>query len=107
MYIFQVYNFKYSLDSATYFDDLTRKQKVEALYIFCNFILDVEHIQNKLSNSPNIRHMLNVKPLGYDLNKSVYWYFGSNKLYREDFEKSFDLSTNLPVDNVSKMGFII
>jgi len=51
--------------------------------------------------------MLNVKPLGYDLNKSVYWYFGSNKLYREDFEKSFGLSTNLPVDNVSKMGFII
>ncbi|XP_015371582.1 PREDICTED: uncharacterized protein LOC107167169 isoform X1 [Diuraphis noxia] len=94
-----VYNFKYSLDSATYFDDLTRKQKVEALYIFCNFILDVKHIQNKLSNSPNIWHMLNVKPLGYDLNKSVYWYFGNNKLYREDFEKSFDLSTNLPVDN--------
>jgi len=51
--------------------------------------------------------MLNVKPLGYDLNKSVYWYFGSNKLYREDFENSFDLSTNLPVEYVSTIGFII
>ncbi|KAL5241172.1 hypothetical protein ACI65C_008582 [Semiaphis heraclei] len=96
-----IYNFKYPLDSATYFDDLTRKQKVEALYIFCNFILDVKHIQNKISNNPKIWHMLNVKPLGYDVNKSVYWYFGNNKLYREDFENSFDLSTdssNLPVD---------
>ncbi|XP_016662978.1 uncharacterized protein LOC100574715 isoform X2 [Acyrthosiphon pisum] len=89
-----IYNFKYPLDSATYFDDLTRKQKVEALYIFCNFILDVKNIQNKLSNNTKIRHMLNITPLGYDLNKSVYWYFGSNKLYREDYENS----TNLPVE---------
>jgi len=54
--------------------------------------------------------MLNVKPLGYDLNKSVYWYFGSNKLYREDFENSFDLSNNnanLIVDLVSKIRFTI
>jgi len=55
--------------------------------------------------------MLNVKPLGYDLNKSVYWYFGSNKLYREDFENSFDLSinnsTNSHVDLVSTIRFII
>lgn len=54
--------------------------------------------------------MLNVKPLGYDVNKSVYWYFGNNKLYREDFENSFDLSTdssNLPVDLVSKIKFPI
>ncbi|XP_022169070.1 uncharacterized protein LOC111032902 [Myzus persicae] len=94
-----VYNFKYSLDAATYFDDLTRKQKVEALYIFCNIILDVNHIQSKLSNNSNIWHMLNIKPLGYDLNNSVYWYFGSNKLYREDFENSFDPFTNLPVEH--------
>jgi len=51
--------------------------------------------------------MLNVKPLGSDENKSVYWYFGSSKLYREDFENSFDISTNLPVNHVSTMGFII
>ncbi|MCV5005244.1 hypothetical protein OFM39_36855, partial [Escherichia coli] len=76
------------------FDDLTRKQKVEALYIFCNLILDVKDIQNKLSKKPNIRGMLNVQPLGYDQNQSVYWYFGGNKLYREDFENSFDLSTD-------------
>ncbi|KAF0752662.1 cat eye syndrome critical region protein 2-like, partial [Aphis craccivora] len=94
-----LYNFKYSLDSATYFDDLTRKQKVEALYIYCHFILDVKHIQDKISNKPNILHMLNVKPLGYDLNKSVYWYFGSNKLYREDFDNKHDLSANLPVEH--------
>ncbi|CAI6373015.1 unnamed protein product [Macrosiphum euphorbiae] len=93
-----IYNFKYSLESATYFDDLTRKQKVEALYIFCNFILDVKDIQNKLSNRSKICHMLNVTPLGYDLNKSVYWYFGTNKLYREDFENSSNSSTNLPVE---------
>ncbi|XP_026820585.1 uncharacterized protein LOC113559161 isoform X1 [Rhopalosiphum maidis] len=92
-----LYNFKYSLDSATYFDDLTRKQKVETLYIYCHFVLDVKHIQIKISNKPDIWHMLNVKPLGYDLNKSVYWYFGNNKLYREDFENVCDLSTNLPV----------
>lgn len=94
-----VYNFKYSLDSATYFDDLTCKQKVEALYIYCHFILDVKNIQNKISNNPNIWHMLNVKPLGYDLNNSVYWYFGSNKLYREDFENSIDRYTNLPIEH--------
>ncbi|KAL4083406.1 hypothetical protein QTP88_028727 [Uroleucon formosanum] len=93
-----IYNFKNSLDSATYFDDLTRKQKVEALYLFCNFILDVKDIQNKLANNPKILPMLNVTPLGYDLNRSVYWYFGSNKLYREDFENSVELSTNLPVE---------
>ncbi|CAI6365985.1 unnamed protein product [Macrosiphum euphorbiae] len=94
-----IYNLKYSLDEATYFDDLTRKQKVEALYIFCNIILDVKHIQNKISSNPKIWHMLNVKPLGSDENKSVYWYFGSSKLYREDFENSFDISTNLPVNH--------
>ncbi|XP_022179234.1 cat eye syndrome critical region protein 2-like [Myzus persicae] len=93
-----IYNFKYSLDSAIYFDDLTRKQKVETLYIYCNFVLDVKYIQNKISINSDIWHMLNIKPLGYDLNKSVYWYFGTNKLYREVFENSFDLSTGLPVD---------
>jgi len=51
--------------------------------------------------------MFNVKPLGFDLNKSVYWYFGSNKLYREDYENSFDLSTNLPVEHVNTLDFII
>jgi len=51
--------------------------------------------------------MLNVKPLGYDLNKSVYWYFGNNKLYREDFENVCNLSTNLPVKDVSTVGFVI
>ncbi|XP_022179236.1 cat eye syndrome critical region protein 2-like [Myzus persicae] len=91
-----IYNFKYSLDSATYFDDLTRKQKVEFLYIYCNIILDVRHIQNKIYNNSDIWHMLNIKPLGYDHNKSVYWYFGTNKLYREDFDHSFIMSTGLP-----------
>ncbi|XP_025202330.1 cat eye syndrome critical region protein 2-like [Melanaphis sacchari] len=94
-----LYNFKYSLDSATHFDYLTRKQKVEALYIYCHLVLDVKHIQNKISNKPKMWHMLNVKPLGFDLNKSVYWYFGSNKLYREDFENVHNLSTNLSVEH--------
>jgi len=67
----------------------------------------VKDIQNKLSKNSKLWHMLNVKPLGYDLNKSVYWYFGSDKLYREDFENSFDQSTNLLVEHVSTLGFII
>jgi hypothetical protein len=44
---------------------------------------------------------LNVKPLGYDLKNSVYWYFGSTRLYKEDFENTFDLSANIPILQVN------
>lgn len=82
------------MDSVTCFDDLTRKQKVEALYILCHFILDVKKFQYKISLRPEIGNKLNVKPLGYDLNKSLYWYFGNTRLYREDFVDTVDLSSN-------------
>lgn len=91
---FQDYNFEYSLDSASYFDELTCKQKVDALYILCHIILDVEHIQHKIYQKPEIWKQLNVKPLGYDLENSMYWYFGSTRLYKEDFENTLDLYAN-------------
>lgn len=80
---------------------MTRKQKVVALYILCHIILDVRNVKTKLSQQPKLWSSLNVKPLGYDLNKSVYWYFGTTKLYKEDFEKTIDVSTNSSTLNVS------
>ncbi|XP_025422265.1 uncharacterized protein LOC112691988 isoform X2 [Sipha flava] len=91
------YSFEYSLDSVTYFDELTRKQKVDTLYILCHIILDVKSIQSKMYHKREIWKELNVKPLGYDLKNSVYWYFGSTRLYKEDFENTFDLSANIPI----------
>jgi len=55
-------------------------------------ILDLPHIQKKISHKPELWHTFNVKPIGYDLNNSVYWYFGTTRLYREDFENTIDLS---------------
>lgn len=79
---------------------MTRKQKVKALYILCHIILDVKDFQDKISLRPEIWNKLNVKPIGFDLNKSLYWYFGSTRLYREDFENTADLSTNSSTPNV-------
>lgn len=90
------------MDSVTYYDDLTCKQKVETLYILCHLVLDVEYIQCKISNKPQLWNTLNIKPLGYDLNKSVYWYFGSTRLYREDFDNKTDMSSNSSILYVSK-----
>lgn len=79
---------------------MTRKQKVEALYILCHIILDVKEFQDNISLRPEIWNKLNVKPIGFDLNKSLYWYFGSTRLYREDFEDPIDLSSNSSTLNV-------
>lgn len=54
----------------------------------CHISLDVETIQYKLSKKPELWRKLNIKPLGYDLYNSVYWYFGTTRLYREDISNS-------------------
>lgn len=102
---FQVYNFKNPLGSVSNFADLTPKQKVETLFILCHIILDVDSIQYEISKKPKLWSTFNVKPIGYDLNNSVYWYFGTTKLYREDFEKKLNSSVNSSVLNVSNQVY--
>lgn len=70
---------------------MTCKQKVKALYILCHIILDYEHVQNEINKKPELWNLLNIQPIGYDLNKSVYWYFGNTRLYKEEFENVSDL----------------
>lgn len=82
---------------------MTPKQKVEVLYIMCHIFLDIETIQLKISSKPELWHKFNIKPLGYDLNNSVYWYFGTTRLYREDYENKLELSVNSSVSHVSTL----
>lgn len=89
------------MGSVSNFADLTPKQKVEALYILCHIVLDVDSVQHEISNNPKLWPMFNVKPLGYDLNNSVYWYFGTTRLYREDFENKLNSPVTSSVLNVS------
>lgn len=83
------------------FEDLTQKRKVETLYLMCHLVLDIEDIQYKISLKPQAWKKFNVKPVGYDLNHSVYWYFGTTRLYREDFKDKFNFSENLSTSHVS------
>lgn len=93
------------MGSVSNFPDLTPKQKVEALYILCHIILDVDSVQCEISIKPKSWSKFNVKPLGYDLNNSVYWYFGTTRLYREDFENKLNSPVNSSVLNVSNQVY--
>jgi len=70
-------------------------------------ILDHSHIQKKISHNHKLWHTFNIKPFGYDLNNSVYWYFGTTRLYREDFENTIDLSPNSSVLHVCSFYLFI
>lgn len=70
-------------------------------------ILDVPYIQRNISYNPKLWHTFNVKPIGYDLNYSVYWYFGTTKLYREDFSDAINLSANSSMLHVSILYLLI
>ncbi|KAG5675631.1 hypothetical protein PVAND_005519 [Polypedilum vanderplanki] len=68
------------------FHSLPLRTKVEILNYLCEFRLDssdVEVITNKFEADS-----LRIKPLGYDSNDSIYWYFFGTRLYREDIVKS-------------------
>lgn len=69
----------------------------------CHIVLDVETIQHNISRKPELWHKFNIKPLGYDLNNSVYWYFGTTRLYREDYENKLELSVNSSMLHVSTL----
>jgi len=94
------------LDSVTCFDDLSRKQKVEALYIMCHIILDEKHFVQKIASKPHLHHTFNITPFGYDCNGSVYWYFGTDRLYREDFENKHEPTYNSLMSHVSSFIYL-
>lgn len=78
------------MDSAENFDEMTSRQKVEVIYVLCSLMFELEQPRKifllTTIKNPKIISTLNLKPLGYDVKNSVYWYFGNDRLYREEFE---------------------
>lgn len=93
MYDFQDKDFIYSVGPVEYIDELTSKQKVEVIYILGHLMLEIEKPRkiffHKIHEFPEIN--LSLKPFGYDQKKSVYWYFGNSRLYREEFKNVPDI----------------
>lgn len=76
-------NLENPFDSDEDFENLPLRNKIQILYNLCDFRLDSKDVENKLTDIES--DSLRVEPLGYDKNKSAYWYFYGTRLYREDF----------------------